>query len=377
MRSTVLVTSIVVTAACGGRTPATPDAATSPADAATSPDATPPDALITHPLVVDTVLDLGLFPLPSATAVGRDGGEAGVLGGKMLWTFGDTFTTTKNSIDNTNILSATAGWSTPADPLALTQPVDASGIPAQLIPYTADEIAANKADPQNGWALWPGRLFDTGGGVGVVVFQRIKRTNGTGFASQGIGTARIAVDETVATRAAADLFAPPEPLFVPASLIDGTAYAFACETVGFLNIACRIARAPAAQVDDRGAYQFYDGAGWQDDPTQAAVVIDHTAFPSISWNPYLGRYLSVAGGVLSSTVRLRTADHPEGPWSEPVEIMAGDTGILAPTDPKKYNYLILEHPELRSADGRSIVISYSRPTTPFHGDVRLARITFH
>lgn len=341
-----------------------------------APDGSTSDALMTRPLVVASVEDLGAMPLPSPVTVGRDGGQAGALDGKLLWTFGDTFLSAHNPIDDSSVLSATAGWSTPAAPLALTQPVDADGFPAQLIPYTADERAQNQADPLNGWALWPGILIATGEGDGVVVFQRIKRTAGSGFDSQGTGTARIAVDATVATRAAEDLFSPPDRLFVPHFVVDGNVYAWACETVGFLDIGCRVARAPVASADVRTSYSFFDGSQWQPDASTAAIAIDNVSGgPTISWNPYLGRYLAVTSAVLSSNVLLRTSDQIEGPWSEPVVIEAGTDGYLAPTSTDAYNYIVVEHPELASADGRSIVISYSRPTAPFRGDVRLARIT--
>ncbi len=352
-------------AACGGTGgPAAPDGSTL-------------DAPITRPLAVASVEDLGAIPLPSPVTVGRDGGQAGALDGKLLWTFGDTFLSAQNPIDGSNVLSATAGWSTTAAPLALTQPVDANGFPAQLIPYTDDERAQNQADPLNGWALWPGILIATGEGDGVVVFQRIKRTSGSGFDSQGTGTARITVDATIATRGSQDLFSPPDRLFVPHFVVDENVYAWACETVGFLDIGCRMARAPVASADVRAAYSFFDGSQWQPDASTATIVIDHVSGgPTISWNPYLGRYLAVTSAVLSSDLLLRTADRIEGPWSEPVVIEAGTEGYLAPTTTDAYDYIVVEHPELASPDGRSIVISYSRPTAPFRGDVRLARITF-
>ncbi|MEY5043781.1 MAG: hypothetical protein RJA19_1008, partial [Bacteroidota bacterium] len=48
-------------------------------------------------------------------------------------------------------------------------------------------------------ALWPGMMIDTGAAEGLVTFQRIKRTNGSGFDSMGVGTARIASSLTDAT----------------------------------------------------------------------------------------------------------------------------------------------------------------------------------
>lgn len=325
-------------------------------------------------LEVVGVADLGLLPLPSAVAVGRDGGQGGLLGGRLLWTFGDTFLSAQNPVDGSNVLTATAGWSTPGDPLALVQPVDMGGFPAQFIPYTAEELAANQTDPLNGWALWPGMLIDTGAAEGLVVFQRIKRTDGSGYDSMGVGTARVAVDATVAVRDPGDLFAPPEPLFMPGAVVDEHALAFACANAGFLAVACKLARAPVAQAGERAAYTFHDGAGWQPDVALAADVL--TVFsgpPSITWNPYLERYLAVSGKILDSTIELRTADDVAGPWSAPVTIETGEA-YLAPLDPDAFNYVIIEHEALRSADGRSIVLSYSRPTEPFRGDVRLMRV---
>ncbi len=333
-------------------------------------DASPPGPRV---LAVE---DLGLLPLPSEVAVGRDGGQGGVLADKLLWTFGDTFLNARNPLDDSHVLSATAGWASVDAPLALVQPVDAGGFPAQFIPYTQAELDANRADALNGWALWPGLMVDTGAAKGLVFFQRIKRTDGADYDSMGIGTARIAVDATVAERDAADLFAPPDPLFMPSVLLDGSVYAFACETVDFLTIGCKLARAPVAAADQRGAYEFHDGETWQPDITRAAVLFDEFGgIPSFSYNPHLGRYLAVSGGLLASTIELRSAAAIEGPWSAPATIDPDGAGYLGPLDPEAFNYVIIEHPELRSEDGKQIVISYSRPTEPFRGDVRLARIT--
>lgn len=337
-----------------------------------------PDGAV-RALVVERVEDLGRFPEPSPTVVGRDGGPGGQLGDRLLWTFGDTFLNARNPVDDSNVLSATAGWSSLDEPLALVQPVDGGGFPTQFIPYTADELAQNRAAPLDGWALWPGMMIDTGAAEGLVVFQRIKRTDGAGFDSMGVGTARVAKDATVATRVDGDLFAPPEPLFMPQSVIDGWVYAMACAQVGFLNVGCKLGRAPVADAGVRAAYAFFDGTSWQADVTRAAVVIDGLGgTPTVSWNPWLGRYLAITGRILSSTVQLRTADRIEGPWSAPVELEAssdGSTGLFLPTSEDAYNYAIVEHTALRSTDGRSLVISYSRPTEAFRGDVRLARIT--
>jgi hypothetical protein len=66
------------------------------------------------------------------------------LGGKLLWTFGDTFTSVANPVDGSSVLSATSGWSSTTDRLNLTHPVDGRGFPAQMVPYTDAELAQNR-----------------------------------------------------------------------------------------------------------------------------------------------------------------------------------------------------------------------------------------
>jgi hypothetical protein len=74
---------------------------------------------------------------------------------------------------------------------------------------------------------------------------------------------------------------------------------------------------------------------------------------------------------------LRFATHVEGSWpASGIVIHPSATGVMAPPMGAGNNYLPQEHIALRSADARSIVISYARPLGNFRGEVRLARITF-
>jgi hypothetical protein len=355
----------------------------------------PPDAggePFAHPclraLAVESVQDVGAFPLPSAITVGRDGTESGAFHGRLLWTFGDTFVTQRNPIDNSNVLSATAGWSDPSSPLALDQPVDDGGFPAQLVPYTADELLANRGDALNGWALWPAAAIDTGAAEALLFFQRVKRTNGSGFQSIGVGTARLALGATHAVRNPDDLFSldggtgdAGVPLLYGAStptLLGDRVFFPACGPTGFFNFGCRVSRAPVAQADNRAAYEFFDGSTWTKEIARAAVVINEAPGLSITFNPYLGCYLAVSGGIVSSTMTLRVSDRLEADWGSAQDgvtlTAAADGGILSPAS-GSYDYLFHEHVELRSADGRQIYVTYARPTAPFRGDVRLVRIT--
>jgi hypothetical protein len=63
-------------------------------------------------LAIDHVDDLGAFSAPS-TVVGRDGTSSALVGGALVWTFGDTFLTKANAQDHTSVRSSTAGPATP------------------------------------------------------------------------------------------------------------------------------------------------------------------------------------------------------------------------------------------------------------------------
>jgi hypothetical protein len=341
---------------------------------------------VPHALVVQGVEDLGAFSLPSPHVLSRDGTASGSFHGRILWTFGDTFLKDgrTNPADGTSVLSATSGWSTVDQPLLLTEPVDDAGVPAQLIPFTTAERDQNRADALNGWALWPGTVVDTGAPEALVFFERIKRTNGSGFDALGLGTGRVATDGTVAVRGASDLFSreATDGGFRAVmgsggiSVVDGQVYLFACDPSGFLDFGCRVARAPVAEADQATAYRFFDGTGWSPDAGSAAPVMNKVSVVSVSFNPWLQRYLAIGQRILSNTVLLRVAERPEGPWTDPgVVIGPADGGLLEPAAANATNYLSLEHVELRSVDGRQIVISYARPMGPFLGEVRLARIT--
>lgn len=75
-------------------------------------------------------------------------------------------------------------------------------------------------------------------------------------------------------------------------------------------------------------------------------------------------------GPFSNKVMLRSAPHPEGPWGPEVQAFTG----LTPSE--RFDYAGKEHPELSSADGRVVVISYVRPTGVLALEMRLVQVTF-
>jgi hypothetical protein len=317
--------------------------------------------------------DLGALSKP-AVVTARDGGAAALVGGRMLWTFGDTLMTVTGA-DGFNYRSATAAWANVAD-LQLSEDLDAMGAPFQLFPFTADEAAYNAANgPTERYALWPGSVIEAPDGSGAWIFyQRLKVHPGAlNFAALDVGLARLSAGSTVAVRDPAPLFSTPTPAYALAAHIDGgLVYLYACDPVsGQLDELCRVVRAPIADAPLAGAWQAYDGAAWQLDLTQAQTVLHGAPGDlSVSFNAYLGQFLAVYSGIFSNDVSWRTSPRPEGPWS-------GERPLFeAMAPPSGNDYGGKEHPELASDGGRTVVVSYSHATGTFAGEVRLSSVTF-
>ena len=78
---------------------------------------------------------------------------------------------------------------------------------------------------------------------------------------------------------------------------------------------------PRGGVLDPAAYAYWDGSAWVPDVRDAESVLPAPASElSVMWNDYLGRYTAMYSQGYNS-VALRTADHPEGPWSAPTTLV--------------------------------------------------------
>lgn len=321
---------------------------------------------------VASVQDVGFVGKPTKVA-GRDGAQTAVLGGRLLWVFGDTFFGTQ-SVDGYNYRTATATLADPAAPLATTEPLDANGIPYAAIPWTNDELAYNAASGSGSdrVALWNAGLVADPARTSLLGFYEKLYTQPTGWQAQGIGTIRFAPGQTVGTRTAGLLFdrAKGEPLFKHALLHDGMVYLYGNLASG----AGGVARAPLERATERIAYTFWDGNGWSADVAKAAPMTGNAPGSlSVAWNAYLGRFVGVYSQTLDTRMLVRTAPRPEGPWSAPTLLFATREGPSG----NRVTYAGTQHPALAQDGGQTIAVSYSLPTDCFLcGEVVLVRVTF-
>jgi hypothetical protein len=98
---------------------------------------------------------------------------------------------------------------------------------------------------------------------------------------------------------------------------------------------------------------------------------------TVHWNEHLGQYLAVHGVFRGWAIALRTADRPEGPWSEP-RLYFG--GVPSPPGLNVWDTYVdsaLAHPELSRDGGRIEYLTYHRGTGIFWtGETRLLEVVF-
>ncbi len=122
-----------------------------------------------------------------------------------------------------------------------------------------------------------------------------------------------------------------------------------------------VARAPLARMGEAAAYTYWTGAAWSPHPQDARPMwpVERGALPAdngvaVSRDPRTGEWLAVYDGDLA-TVRVRTADTPWGPWSDPVTWL--DCRVLV-EDVYPYCYSAELHREL-SRDPDTLYITFS------------------
>ncbi|WP_255584385.1 DUF4185 domain-containing protein [Dietzia sp. ANT_WB102] len=95
----------------------------------------------------------------------------------------------------------------------------------------------------------------------------------------------------------------------------GVDYVYEYMTPSGRSGSAKLARVPAAQIEDMGAYRFWDGSTWVADHADARVVLDgQVSELSVTWSARLGRFIALYTDENNNIV-MRQASTPEGPWS--------------------------------------------------------------
>lgn len=269
-----------------------------------------------------------------------------------------------------------------------------AGAPTMILPETPAEQAFNTAHSGNNcqaspcgarWALWPASIaVDPASGNALVFYGLVYSLPGA-FNFQGIGSSvatwlnfssqpqRPTISPAVVPAHPDLLFGQNEPSFGAASLISGgLLYVYGCGIPSSgTDKGCRLGRVAPASVLNRSAWTWYSGTGgWSPQLSQAIPVFTGDSILSVAWNSYLQQFVAVYSAVFSQNVMMRTAPHPEGPWS--TEVLA----FVAQQPSSGNTYDAHAHPEYDGNGGQTIYVTYSRATGSFTSEIRLVSIAF-
>jgi hypothetical protein len=344
------------------------------------------------PLTISEVSDLGVVFSPPPVS-GRDGGYSARFDDRSVWVFGDTLFEDAGaylSPFHSNTWSWTGDLDASNGIASFEQSFGLDGLPLLLLPFTDQEKMFNDAHASDHcktapcgvrWALWPGAV------VADPVYHRLllfyeKVFIGLGemnFTKYGSSVTIWAHPEDPPQRMR---FSPPsdnptllfqdgEPCFGDAAVVMGhQLYVYGCERQGTL-IPCRLARVDLDHVFEKEHWQTWTADGkWSTNLNLGRALFNGNEILSVSYNHYLGCFLAVYSQPMSTTVMLRTALQPEGPWSSPLDVF----NTLAAVNDIGWTYDALEHSEYSRENGQVLYITYSRQTSANAFEFRLVSV---
>ena len=320
---------------------------------------------------------LGAVPsaqTPAWALIGQDGGQSIDVGGASLFVFSDTllaplqphggepppFPVTADgpclflgncaAVGSGNALQQALG--------GMRYFCDDDGFPVEVIPSTAAERAA-------GLRFWPEHGIHVDGQV-YLYYLGIESTGSSSvwdFRNTGVGLATVDVGSGVCERILRDgdwrLWRPIGDDFhlgVQVVAEGGHIYVFGSRRHGVVTDAV-LARVERHRIADATAYAYLDAmGGWVGDARAAASLGACAGDYSVSFNPYLGRYLMAFVDGYAKKLLLRVADRLEGPYSDAVVV-----GRLPHRSASELLYCGFEHPQYAGDGGRRVYVSYSEP----------------
>lgn len=313
-------------------------------------------------LAIASTRAIGAFAVPP-TLITYSGGASAKIGDSVMWTFAEAVLTS-SAIAGPRSLPSIFGFSSREDFLRPWIVTDKEGAPSELIPLTAEERDHNAKIPEDRFVVWPTGVIELAGEA-LVFYGRMK-VGPSDLDIRGVdaGVAHVRKGDASA-RDRVVVFKPGEPSFGLGPLTHGdNTYAWACVEGG-----CVLGRAPTAKLTEHDAWQVYDGNAYVSTLTKGAKLITNAPGDlSMSWNPWVRKFVVLHSESFTDKVVLQTADKPEGPWSTP--LLAFQTG--------GDQYAGKEHVALRSTCGDTLVATYfARTTAPppsYSGELRAVEI---
>ena len=325
---------------------------------------------------------------------GRDGGFSALFGNRSVWVFGDTplnFAAEDSSRWRSSTWCQTEDLDANDGIQNLLDPVDANGAPGEFLPFTEEELKYNQVHnrmdvvetERSRWALWPGPIvIDPVSKKAYVFYSKIYSKVGA-WNFEGIGSS-IAVWESpegAVIRPKVGVLGEDSMILFPkgdvtlgygAVGVDDWLYAYGGERKG-LVFPCMVGRVKLSDVLNRNSWQFFAGNDrWSSDWKDAIPVLDAAPMLTVHWNQYLGKYLAVYSEPLVNNISIRTADRPEGPWSNSQVVVQ----CKPPTNKEAWTYGGMAHPEFTKENGRIEYFTYCWETGFLKSEIRLVELSF-
>jgi hypothetical protein len=284
--------------------------------------------------------------------------------GQTLMAFGDTFgdcgasgqqwrhnvLLRSNDDDLSNGIDI-SGATTGANPKFATQIIDALDLPAAeitTIPTAAISVDGVQFINYMSVRAWgdPGRWDTNYSAIAV------SRDNGQTWAPD-LATVRVNSGVTIA--GIEQLHADNSLFQMNAYLRQGEyLYQYGTPNGRYGPVHLARVKADAASILDLTKYQYYSNDAarpWSNDMGNLKTVVPAPVSEmSVAWNEHLGKYVMLQGIESQGRIAIRTADHPEGPWSNAKT-------LLSPAQTTGGIYAPYIHP---ASDGRYLYFTASR-----------------
>jgi hypothetical protein len=294
--------------------PAGADAALAHPDAA-PPDAAPPDAgapdaagpttlTKVRTEYVGRLIGTARTPLEPLGLIGTDLGVSFVQDGKLLFLFGDSWTT---PADTAFWNDDSIAWTTP------TPPVD--GSPPPLLWYTGADgrfLSLGLVGVDLGGMNVP--VEGIADGVRTWLFFSTGWSDASGTHSTSVlgHTDGLEFDSIIRDHAV------PSAKFINVSAVTEGSTVYLFGSGPYRKSPVYLARVELATIADRSSWAYWDGASWSAAGETAAapiVDVDCVGELSVRKHPSLGLYLMAYNCGAPRGIVLHTAPAPTGPWS--------------------------------------------------------------
>jgi len=272
-------------------------------------------------------------------------------GSGSLWVYGDTFFGSKTI---QGAVSNSSAWSddvVASDGITLIAQTDSDGKPVPPLKFHPEE-------DRKALRLWPGHGVSIAGQT--YLFYSVVKNSVHLEQGLAVSSASMSSFTRIQYQGRYGIWGAAEPRMGTAVLGGADGYIYVYGRFESPPYGLILARVRPSAITNFARYEYLcvksNGAHWARDVKKACAIFDDAPPEvSVSLHAFVGQYLMLYSRFLEEDVVVRLADHPWGPWSDPVSIYK----CPRIEDPPQGTscYAAKEHPQYAKASGRAIYFS--------------------